>query len=97
MPYFFALFRLTDLAILFITGLDKDFTSVSSPIKIANGRSGVISSNTTFIVAMTGIAINVPGSPHNTLPVITPTIEARALMFTLDAMIFGIKILTSIM
>src|SRR5689334_2421511 len=94
--YFFVRFLLTVLVIRLITGFDKDFTSVSSPIIIAKGCSGSISSNTTFMIAMMGIAIKVPGNPHKALPVITPMIEARALIWTLEPMIFGDKILLSI-
>jgi len=50
MLYFFARLLPTLFASLLITGLLIDLTSVSSPIIIAKGLKGSISSNKTFII-----------------------------------------------
>jgi len=77
-----AAFSLRKLKMLFPMG------GITSPNKKPHGLRGSIRSKITFTIAVSGKAKNMPGTPHNALPVNTAIIETSAFIFTLDATIW---------
>ncbi len=66
-----------------------------SPSKNPYGASGSILSNITLMMAVSGMARNMPDTPHNAPPISTTMMETSALIFTLLATILGTKKLLS--
>ena len=60
-----------------------------SPNKNPRGFKGSIWSKISLAMASSGIERNIPGTPHNAFPENTTIMEKRALIFTLEATIFG--------
>ena len=76
-------------------GLIFNSGGIVSPNKNPHGFNGSILSQTSFNMARSGMERNIPGIPHKALPTNTTIIEKSALIFTLDATIFGtIKLLS---
>src|ERR1017187_9453372 len=83
--------KLIDYLIFFF--LDKEipfgFDGTVFPRRNPHGFSPSMLSNITFIIAVTGMEINMPGIPHKAPPINTTMRLIKAFIFTLDATIYG--------
>lgn len=68
---------------------------IVSPSKNPQGFNGSMWSKTSFVIAVRGMASNIPEMPHNVPKMITAIIEASALSFTFDPTILGTRKLLS--
>ena len=64
-------------------------TGILSPIKNPSGFRESMRSKITLQIALKGSDKNIPATPHIAPPNKTTTIEAKALILTLDATTFG--------
>jgi len=62
---------------------------IVSPIRNPHGLRDSMRSKINFIIAISGIEMNIPGTPHRTPKAITAIIDTSAFIFTLDATILG--------